>query len=162
MAASPTAPPPPCTSNVRPATGPSAKTAKCAVIAGTPKQAPTAKSTPSGSGARLPSGTVRNSAAVPYSRSSRTKVVPGMLQIHTRWPSRRLPSSSPASTTSPAPSQWGTMRRPGQAAFRQPARRFTSDGLTPEAAIRTSTSPWRGFGLGISPNVKTSGGPKRS
>ena len=49
IAALPTAPAPPVTRMVWPSTGPSAKTARCAVSAGMPRQAPASKSVLSGS-----------------------------------------------------------------------------------------------------------------
>src|SRR5262249_2568470 len=66
IAYNPTAPAPPVTSRVWPVTAPSAKTQRCAVIAGTPKQAPASMSVPGGKGPAGPAGTTNLSAAGPH------------------------------------------------------------------------------------------------
>src|SRR5258708_30905937 len=64
----PTAPAPPATRIVLPSMGPSANRHRCAVIAGTPRLAPSSAETPSGSGTAWLAGTTVPSPAVPHWR----------------------------------------------------------------------------------------------
>src|SRR5215470_16130738 len=66
MAKCPTAPAPPATSTVFPLTWPSANRHQYAVMAGTPRLAPSSSDTPSGSGTAWSCGTRVHSAAVPH------------------------------------------------------------------------------------------------
>jgi hypothetical protein len=76
-------------------------------------------------------------------------------QVHTRSPTREGGTPSPTWSTSPAPSLCGITR--GNAILRAvPARLFTSDGLTPEVASLTRTSPGPGRGVATSPTLSTS------
>ena len=68
MAAFPTAPAPPVTMSVRPATDPPANTQRWAVMKGMPSPAPCANEMPSGSGTAWCAGTQVNWAAVPFQR----------------------------------------------------------------------------------------------
>ena len=65
----------------------------------------------------------------------------------------RCRNASPTASISPAPSLCGITR--GNAILRRP-RLFTSEGLTPDVASRTRTSPAPGFGVTISPVRNTS------
>src|SRR5437764_14970124 len=95
-------------------------------------------------------GSTMYSAALPAARSHWT------LKIHTRRPIHPLPMSLPTASMRPAPSLWGITRGYGIVGPDTPARALTSDGLTPENATRTRTSPGAGEGVGNSPTCRTS------
>src|SRR5207237_7944241 len=78
------------------------------------------------------------------------------LKIHTRRPTHPLPMSLPTASMTPAPSLWGITRGYGIVGPDTPARALTSDGLTPENATRTRSSPGAGEGVGNSPTCRTS------
>ena len=100
----PTAPAPPVTSTVCPVTGPSPITAYHAVIAGIPKQAPSAKLVPSGSRTACSAGSATWSAAVPKARCQPA------FQTQTRSPTRAASTPAPTASITPAPSEWGITR----------------------------------------------------
>src|SRR5918912_896036 len=130
-------------------------TARCAVRAGMPRQAPASKEVPSGSLTACSAGTTIYSAAVPKG------CFHWPFQIPTRSPRRLSGTPGPTASISPAPSLCGITR--GPAMGREPARVFQSDGLTPEARMRTRTSPGPGSGVSSSPTCRTSrAGPLRS
>ena len=89
------------------------------------------------------------SAAVPAARRH------WPFHTQTRSPMREGGTPSPTSSMTPAPSLCGMTR--GQAILRvAPARDFTSEGLTPEAASLTRTSPLWACGVSTSPTCSTS------
>src|SRR5438034_265829 len=124
-------------STLWPSTLPSTTNAWQAVSAGMPRQAPAAMSAPVGSGTACAAGSTTYCAAVPSGRPQ------AVFHSHTRAPSKAGSTPSPTWSTVPAPSLCGTMRAKGRIFVRSPARVFTSDGLTPEQAMRTPTSPAR-------------------
>ena len=63
---------------------------------------------------------------------------------------------SPMASTTPAPSLWGMILGNGSFPKRPRSRAFQSEGLTPEAASLTRTSPGPGSGVSISPSFSTS------
>jgi hypothetical protein len=76
-------------------------------------------------------------------------------QTQTRSPMREAGTPSPTMSISPAPSLCGMTR--GKAILRfTPARLLTSEGLTPEVASRTRTSPAPGVPVSTSPTRSTS------
>ena len=83
-------------------------------------------------------------------------------QIQTRSPTRAPGTPAPTASMTPAPSLCG-MTGPGSGALVvMPLRLFQSDGLTPDVASLTRTSPGPGSGFGNSPIVSTSrAGPRR-
>ena len=88
------------------------------------------------------------SAAVPNARFH------WPFQVHTRSPTRAAGTPLPTLSITPAPSLCGMTR--GNAIFRvRPSRDFTSEGLTPEVASRTRTSPGPGSGVATSPRRRT-------
>ena len=103
---------------------PETATAWAAVIAGMPRQAPSAKLVCSGSGTASASGKVMYSAAVPNARFH------WPFQVQTRSPSRLAATPLPTASMIPAASLWGMTR--GNAILRvRPSRALTSEGLTP-------------------------------
>jgi hypothetical protein len=115
-----------------------------------PRQAPTARSIPSGSGTAWCAGSVTYSAAVPKGRCH------WAFHVQTRSPTRDSGTPAPTASIVPAPSLCGTMR--GKAIGRPLAiaRDFTSEGFTPDQAMRTRTSPGPGVGVGSSSTRSTS------
>ncbi len=128
---------------------PDTATAWAAVIAGMPRQAPSAKLVCSGSRTASASGKVMYSAAVPKARFH------WPFQVQTRSPTRPGATPLPTASMIPAASLCGMTR--GNAILRvRPSRAFTSEGLTPDAAILTRTSPGPGEGVSTSPTRSTS------
>ena len=120
-----------------------------AVMAGMPRQAPASKLTLSGSLTAWAAGKAINSAAVPKARFHCP------FQTQTRSPRRDLAMPSPTWSMTPAPSLCGIRR--GQAIFRvEPWRDLTSDGLMPDVASLTRTSPGPACGVSTSPTRSTS------
>ena len=118
-------------------------------MAGMPRQAPASKLTPSGSLTACASGSAINSAAVPNGRFHCP------FHSQTRSPMRDFATPSPTASMTPAPSLCGMTR--GQAILRvAPWRDLTSEGLTPEAASLTRTSPAPGCGVATSQTFNTS------
>ena len=101
MAKWPTTPAPPATSTVLPVSGPSANRQRWAVIAGTPRLAPSSKEALSGRGTAWRPGTTVHSAAVPHRRPAAAS------QSQTRWPTRAGSTPSPTASITPAPSWCG-------------------------------------------------------
>jgi hypothetical protein len=102
-----------------------------------------------GSGTACSAGSTIDAAAVPNGRRH------WPFQTQTRSPTRAGETPSPTCSISPAPSLCGMTR--GNAILRvKPARLFTSEGLTPETARRTRTSPRPGCGVSTSATRKTS------
>src|SRR5476651_136498 len=105
-----------------------------AVMAGMARQAPACKLTVPGSLTACAAGSAMYSAAVPEARFHCP------FHTQTRSPIRDLAMPSPTWSITPAPSLCGITR--GQEILRvEPWRDLTSDGLTPEVASLTRTSP---------------------
>ena len=156
-ATEPTAPSTPWTSTVCPSTGPSAKTARCAVMPGMPSAAPTSSPTVSGRSTAIHSGTTVACAAVPNHRTTAP-----------RTPTPRLPRRpgsmpGPRALTTPAPSLCGTTLGYGIAEPSHPWRFLTSPGFTPDvgAAPAPRRRPARAV-AGRRPRTRRSLGPRRS
>ena len=113
--------------------------------------------TPSGSGTACSAGSTTYSAAVPNGRPH------AAFHVHTRSPTRASATPAPTASIVTAPSLCGTMRGNGGVPPAVPRRDLTSDGFTPDHAIRTRTSPGPGAGVGSSPSWRTSAAaPNRS
>ena len=89
------------------------------------------------------------SAAVPIGRSHCP------LYTQTRSPTLFFETLSPTAIMTPAPSLCGIISGYSINPFNQPARRFTSEGLTPEAHTFTNTPPLGTSGMECSPNLST-------
>ena len=150
IAASPTAPAPPCTSTHSPAIGPSANSARCAVNAGMPRHAPTSNDTPSGNGTACCAGNTVYSAAVPPARPRCASYT------QTRSPTRAGSTPAPTRSITPAPSWCGTIRGNAIGCDGPPPRPLVSEGFTALACTRTRTCPGAGCGSGSSPTCSTS------
>ncbi len=121
-------------------------------MAGMPRQAPASKLTLSGSVTACAAGSAMYSAAVPKARFHCP------FHTQTRSPMRVLATPSPTWSITPAPSLCGMTR--GQAILRvAPRRALTSDGLTPDVASLTRTSPGAACGVSTSPTRSTSRAP---
>src|SRR5262249_56092988 len=97
IAKCPTAPAPPATSTVFPVIGPSANRHQCAVIAGTPRLAPSSRDALAGSGTAWRSVTTVHSAAVPQRRPAAD------IHSQTRCPTRAGSTPSPTASLTPPP-----------------------------------------------------------
>ena len=69
---------------------------------------------------------------------------------------RESGTPSPTAATTPAPSLCGMTPPSGSGTPNQPERFFVSCGLTPDAFISTSSSPWPGRGTATSSTRSTS------
>src|SRR3974390_1003163 len=104
-----------------------------------PRHAPASKLVCTGSATACSDGSATYSAQVPKARSHCA------FQTQTRSPTRADDTPSPTWSISPAPSLCGITR--GYAILRvAPERALTSEGLTPEVASLTRTSPRLGCG----------------
>jgi hypothetical protein len=78
----------------------------------------------------------------------------------TRSPALKPTTPAPNSSTTPAPSWFGTVGSAG-APLVVPLRDFQSVGFTPETTMRIRTSPSAGSGIGRSTSSRTDGSPGR-
>src|SRR6188472_870705 len=144
IAAWPTAPAPPVTRIVRPSSAPGPSRlgpsswmvrARWAVIAGTPRLAPTSYDAEPGRRTACSAGTTVYSEAVPIGRSCCAR------RTQTRSPTETPETPLPTASTTPAPSCPGEISGNGNDDAVAPARNFQSVGFTPATPSLTRISP---------------------